>query len=110
MIEKTILNYLMEKLDMTDIFLELPNDFPDTFIVFRVIDRGLEDHINAVTVEFMSYGKTKLEAAELDERLREAMLNIVELPEISCHFGGGNDNPDITLKRPRYRAYFNLFY
>lgn len=110
MIEKTVLDYLMEELNTDDIYLELPNELPDNFILFRVIDRGKTDHINMVTMEFYSYGKTKLEAAMLDEKLREAMDHIEELPDISCHFGGGNDNPDTTIKRPRYRAYYNLYF
>lgn len=110
LIEKTVLDYLMDELDTENIFLEMPNELPDEFIVFRIIDRGKTDQINAVTLEFYSYGLTKLKAAELDEKLREAMDNIVILPEISCHFGGGNDNPDTTIKRPRYRAYYNLFF
>ena len=110
MIEKTVLDYLIEELETNDVYLEMPNELPDQFVVFRVMDRGKTDQINAVTMEFYSYGRTKLEAAQLDEKLREAMDNIVTLPDISCHFGGGNDNPDTTIKRPRYRAYYNLFY
>ena len=110
MIEKTVLNYLIETLETNDVYLELPDELPDTFVVFHVIDRGKTDQINAVTMEFFSYGKTKVEAAELDEKLREAMDNIIELPDITCHFGGGNDSPDTTIKRPRYRAYYNIFY
>lgn len=110
MIEKTVLDYLTETLQTDNVFLELPNDLPDEFIVFHVIDREKKDHINAVTIEFYSYGKTKLGAAQLDERLRDAMDNIESIPDISCHFGGGNDSPDNAIKRPRYRAYYNLFY
>lgn len=110
MIEKIVLDYLKEALEMDDIYLELPNELPDSFVVFHIIGRGKEDQINAVTIEFYSYGRTKFEAATLDERLREAMEDIATLPDISCRFGGGNDSPDETIKRPRYRAYFNLFY
>ena len=110
MIEKTVLDYLMDELSMTDIYLEFPNDLPNEFIVFHIVDRGKTDQINEVTMEFFSYGLTKLDAAKLDEKLREAMENIVTLPDISCRFGGGNDAPDTTIKRPRYRAYYNLFY
>lgn len=110
MIEQTVLNYLIETLDTNDVYLELPDDLPDSFVVFHVIDRGEVDKIKAVTMEFFSYGKTKLEAAELDEKVREAMDNIIDLPDITCRFGGGNDSPDTTIKRPRYRAYYNIFY
>ena len=110
MIEKTVLDYLKEEMNTDDIYLELPNNLPASFVVFHIVGRGKEDQINAVTIEFYSYGVTKLDAARLDERLREAMDNIATLPDISCRFGGGNDSPDTSIKRQRYRAYYNLFY
>lgn len=110
LIEQTVLEYLQEALDMTDIYLEIPREIPDAFVVFRITDRDLRDQINGVTVEFSSYADTKYNAAVLDNQVREAMLDINSIPSISCRFGGGNDNPDTTLKLPRYRCYFNLYY
>lgn len=110
LIEQTILEYLKAELKTDDVYLETPKDLPDTFVVLRLVDRGKENQINEVTVEFMSYAESKLAAATLDELVREAMENIVSLPNISCRFGGGNDNPDTVLKRHRYRCYFNLYY
>lgn len=110
LIEQTVLEYLESVLNTTEIYLELPKTIPDTFVLMRVIDRGKENHINEVTIEFSSYGLTKLSAATLDEMVRSAMDDIITLPEISCRFGGGNDNPDTTIKRPRYRCYYNLYY
>lgn len=92
------------------VYLETPKTLPKKFIVFTLIDRGKENRINEVTLEFMSYADSKFEAASLDETLREAMEEIVTYPDISCRFGGGNDNPDNTLKKHRYRCYFNLYY
>ena len=110
LIETTIRNYLIEKIPNVPIKLEVPES-ETKFVVFRVIDRGKVNLINAVTVEFLSYGKSKLEAAELDDLVRTAMENIVELKTIfSSKIGGGNDDFDEDLKKYRYRAYFNLTY
>lgn len=110
LIEKTIRDYLHDKIQNIPIEVEEPTD-ESKYIVFRVIDRGKEDLINAVTVEFFCYGKSKLEAAMLDEELRTAMENIVELDSIfSSKLGGGSDNYDEDLKIYRYRSYFNLSY
>ena len=109
-IKKTIRNYLLEKIKNVPIEVEQPTN-ESKYIVFDVIDRNKTDHINAVTVEFYSYGKSKLEAASLDEELRTAMENIVELDSIfSSKLGGGDDDFDEDLKKYRYRAYFNIFY
>lgn len=110
LIEQTVLEYLQDELDIDDVYLEIPNPIPEKFVVLHVIDRGKSNQINEVTIEFMSYAPSKYEAAVLDEQVRMAMENIIELDNIACHFGGGNDNPDTTLKIPRYRCYFNLFY
>ena len=110
LIEQTVLEYLQRELDMDEVYPEIPNPIPEKFVVLHVIDRNKSDQINEVTIEFMSYASSKYEAAVLDDQVRTAMEEIVQIDDISCHFGGGNDNPDTTLKKPRYRCYFNLFF
>lgn len=110
LIEKTIRDYLLGKIENIPIMVEEPEN-ETKYIIFRVIERGKIDLINAVTVEFYCYGKSKFEAAELDDELRTAMENIVELNCIfSSKLGGGNDSYDTDLKKYRYRSYFNLTY
>lgn len=110
LIETTIRNYLIEKIPNVPIEVEVPKN-GSTFVVFKIIDRGKVNQINAVTVRFYSYAESKLEAAELDELVREAMEEIVELDSIfSSKIGGGDDDYDEELKKNRYRAYFNLTY
>lgn len=110
LIEQTVIEYLQGELNINEVYPEIPNPIPEKFVVLRVIDRRYTDKINSVTVELLSYAPSKYEAAVLDENVREAMNDIIKLDNISCRFGGGNDNPDTTLKIPRYRCYFNLFY
>ena len=75
LIEKTIRDYLLEKIANVPIEVEEPTN-KDKYVVFRVVERGKDDLINEVTVEFFSYGKSKLEAAMLDEEVRTAMENM----------------------------------
>ena len=110
LIEQRVLEYLKDELDMEDVYPEIPRERADKFVVLRVTDRGMSNRINEVTIEFSSYAPTKYEAAVLDELVRNTMDGIVRLDDITCRFGGGNDNPDTVLKIPRYRCYFNLFY
>ncbi len=110
-IEQTIRDYLLTKLNNVPIEVEEPKDAPNKYIVFRVIDEGEEDHIWAVTVEFFSYGASAYEAASLKEELKTAMLDIIELDSIfSCEIGGGQSDFNNEMKRYRYRSYFNLYY
>lgn len=110
MIEQTVKEYLDTVLEDVKVFLEIPKQMPDKFIVFQLINRGIENRINEATLEFRSYAPTKYEAALLDEKLRDAMESMHEGTDISCRLGGGNDDPDTTLKKYRYRCYYNLYY
>ena len=112
MIEYIISEYLRDTLEMDGVYLEVPKkNVPDEFVVFQIVDRSRDRLIDAVTVELYSYGPTKEKAAQLDERVRGAMYDITGLDEVSAsRLGGGNDAPDTTLKRYRYRSYFNLTY
>lgn len=92
------------------VYLEIPNDLPEKFIVFQRMDIGKENHIDAITLEFSAYADSKYDAALLDESLREAMDELHNTTDITCHLGGGNDNQDSVLKKYRFRSYFNLYY
>lgn len=112
LIEQTVKEYLDTVYANTGIgvYLEIPKSMPDKFIVFQLIDRDEENLIDEVTIEFRSYAPSKLEAATLDESLREAMKTLHEGSSITCKLGGGNDDTDTVLKKYRYRCYYNLYY
>ena len=96
--------------DEIKVCLEIPKDIPSSFVVFQLIGGGRENLIDACTLEFRSYAPSKYEAALLDEKVRDAMDKLNETTDITTQLGGRNDNPDTTLKRYRYRCYYNLFY
>lgn len=109
MIETTVKTYLDTALEGIPIHLETPNDTSGKFIVFQVIERGKENLINEATLEFRSYADSKYDAAVLDESLRGAMEDLNQ-SDITTKLGGGNDDTDETLKKYRYRCYYNLYY
>ena len=112
MIEERVRNFLDAEFaeDSIPVLLEMPEQIPDTFIIFERIDIGRTDYINAVTLEFRSYAPSKYKAAVLDEKLRLAMDKLHETSDITCELGGGNDNTDTEFKRYRYRCYYNLYF
>lgn len=111
MIEVDILQYLMTELGSDNVCLEIPKDMPSEFVVFQIVDRSRENLIDAVTVRFWSYAKTKAEAAVLDAKVRGAMQDFDERPNISrSKMDGGRDDYDTSLKRYRYQCYFNITY
>ena len=112
LIEMKVKEYLDSVFEDTgvEVRMEMPEDISGSFIVISIVNRSSKDHVNNVTLEFSSYAPTKLEAARLDETVREAMDDISSLPDISGHFGGGNDDIDSVIKKYRYRCYYNLYY
>ncbi len=111
MIETILYDYLTASIEDVPVYPEMPTEnMPGTFIVFNIIDRGMVDYIEAVTVELWSYAPSIYEAAALDEVVRGVMLDAVTLDEISASkLGGGRHDNDTTTKQHRYRCYFNLY-
>lgn len=111
MIENKILDYLQRKLNTTYVYLETPKTSHASYVVFQIVDRTRTNFIDAVTVRLWSYGKTKEEAAQLDQQVRNAMYDITDLSDISSSsLGGGADDYDTSLNKYRYSSYFNITY
>lgn len=111
MIETKILTYLQNALNTTYVYLETPKTSHNSYVVFQIVDRSRVNMIDAVTVRLWSYGKTKEEAAILDDLVRKAMYNITDLENVSSStLGGGADDYDTSLNRYRYSSYFNITY
>lgn len=117
MIEVIVYDYLKACMPDIEIGFEVPAEHSDTFIVIQKMASGIDNHINAATLEFHCYAPSKYEAAALDKELKAKMLGddtqygILALDTISaCKYGGGNDAPNTNIKAYRYRSYYNLFY
>ncbi len=110
MIETKIREYLLSNV-YAAIYLETPKTMPDECVIFRIIDRSWSNLIDTVTVEINSYGKSKESAMELDANVRRAMNAFAEEYDISSSkLSGGNDANDTTLRRYRYRVFYNVTY
>lgn len=114
MIEKTILDYLISKnlSAGADIFMEIPKNLPEKYVVIEKTGSSRLNHINQAMIAIKSYAHTSLyDAAELNEEVKEAMEDIIELPEIfrsALNSDYNYTNPE--TKEYRYQAVFNLFY
>ena len=111
MIEKIVYQYLSGALDVPVYIGEKPTNKPSEYIVLEVIDGGRVNMIDAVTFNCESYSTTLLKAAELNKKVKDAMYNIVSLPQVSSSkCGGGGQNIDTQTKSYCYEAIFNLYY
>lgn len=111
LIEKVVLDHLKTKLNSNDVYLETPEVVPAEFVEFRVEDRGKVNQIDAVTFEIYSEADSKLAAATLDKRVRDAMASLIEGDSVSkSELGGGRSEMDNALKKYRYVSYYNVIF
>lgn len=111
MIEVITRQYLSEQLDVPVYIGEEPKTKPSEYIVIEVIDNGRIDMIDAVTFNITSYSTTLYDAAVLNKEVKDAMYNIVSLPEVSSSkCGGGGQAINTNTKQYAYECVFNLYY
>lgn len=110
MIEKVILNHLMEKLNMTDVYPEVPRDnIPAQFVVIDKTGGGEDNQIWNSQFAVQSYGGTLLDAAELNARVKVAMKSLTEHQDVSrCHLETDYNFTDTETKRYRYQAVYDI--
>lgn len=108
MIEETILNYLSDALD-APVSMEVPPEPPGRFVVLEKTGSSRTDHICSAVIAVQSFAESLLEAARLNERVKEAMEGLDELDEIAavrlnidCNF------TDPSTKWYRYQAVFDI--
>lgn len=108
MIEKTILDYLNNKLS-EPCYMEEP-DGEDTFVLLEKTGSSLSNYVYSATFTIQSYATSLYEAAKLNEKVKAAMLTIAdELNTISkCSLNSDYDFTDTTKKRYRYQAVFDI--
>lgn len=110
MIEKIVLDYLADSFDCP-VVLEVPSDPPTRFIVLEKTGSGLENHINRATIAIQSYAESLYEAAALNKEVIAVMNRIIEGEHISnCSLNSDYNFTDVSTKKYRYQAVFDLVY
>lgn len=112
MIENTVLDFLNRILP-APAYMEIPKSPPAKMVIIERTGGSVKNHINFSTFAIQSYGKSLLEAAELNELVKDAMLDgmngITVLGEIvSVSLNSDYNFTDPTTKRYRYQAVFDI--
>lgn len=108
MIEKTILNYLSDKLDVP-VFLEEPIDKPESYVLFEKTAQSNLNTIKTSTIAIQSYGTSLLNAAELNEKVINAMDEMISLDIVSkVTLNSAYNFTNTETKRYRYQAVFHI--
>lgn len=109
MIEKTILDFLIA--GGFDAKAEMPESYDPPIVLVEKLGSGKENKIPSATVALQSYGASLYAAAELNERVKARIEEMVILPSI-CRIRLNSDYnyTDTETKRYRYQAIFDITY
>lgn len=108
LIEKVILDYLNERLSV-DAFMERPEAPPDKYVLIEKTGSSRRNLINNSTLAIQSYAERMVEAAKLNEEVKEAMFEAVILNEIGrISLNSDYNFTDISAKQYRYQAVFDI--
>lgn len=110
MIEKIVLEYMKSKLN-TPVYLEKPAKPPKELVLVEKTGSSRTNRIDGATIAVQSYGETLVKTIELNEQVKAAMDDIIELDDIGgCDFSSDYNFTDTTTKQHRYQAVFFITY
>ena len=110
MIEKKLIQYLNHNTDI-EFYMERPRTTPDEFVVIERVGGRKANHIQSASIAFQSTAKTLMKAAELDEKVRNAVESLTVHPDISSVKLSSNYNhTDTSMKEYRYQAVYEITY
>ena len=108
MIEEIVFNYLKNKLNVPVTFENI-NEVE--YVLIGKSGRSRFDFTNTATFFIQSYSSSKYKASLLNEKVKDAMYDLIELDEItSLHLNSDYDYTDTTTKKYRYQAVFDIGY
>ena len=84
---------------------KVPANMPGQFYVISKTGSTFENQIHTSTIAIQSYGKTQLETATMNENVKDAMLSLISLDEISAvAINSDYIYTDTSEKKDRYQA------
>lgn len=110
MIEKIVLDYLKEVLNVP-VYMEKPQEMPTQFVLIEKTGSSEENFILSATIALQSYAESLYLAAELNEKVKKAMNDIIVLDTVSKSKLNTDYNfTDTAKKLYRYQAVYDLVY
>ena len=110
MIEKTVLDYLNDKLPVP-VYMEVPEDVETSYVIIEKTGGGMTNQIWTATLAIKSVAASLFNAAALNIAVIEAMLAIADTTEISkCSLNSNYNFTDTRTKEYRYQAVFDIVY
>lgn len=108
MIELTILQYL--KTQLTEpVYMETPATVPARYVLMEKTGSTKTKRSHSSTFAFQSYAESLYQVVVLNELVKSAVENLVNLDEIgSVKLNSDYNYTDTTTKQYRYQAVFDI--
>lgn len=109
MIEKILLDFLSEQLDVP-VYMEKPKPADDSYVLLDKTGSSVDNHIETATFAIQSYAQTLYEAAELNETVKNVMEGLPwGAPEVfKAKLNSDGNFSDIRTKERRYQAVYHI--
>lgn len=110
MIEKTVLGHLSRCLDVK-CYMERPPSAVLPFVLIEKTGSSQNNNLSSATFAVQSYAKTMLQAAEINQLVKNAMNHLADMDDVSaCHLNSDYNFTDTRTKEYRYQAVFDISY
>ena len=111
MIEKTVLDFMNEALDVP-VYMEYPSEPTSAFVVMEKVGTSRRDFIYTTSIAFQSYSTNSLyNTVVLDEQVRAAADRLPELDEISgVTLSSSYNFTDTRRKEYRYQSVYDIYH
>lgn len=108
MIEKTILDYLSNSLEVP-VYMEEPETKAESYIIIEKTASSDTNHVQGSTFAIQAYAKTLYDAAVLSGEVKDAMRVAADNLDIArCKLNAEYNFTDTQTKRYRYQSVWNI--
>src|SRR5699024_11452125 len=108
MIEVILKDYLDKNLDVPAYF-NFPDNPPSDFVLIDKVGGGESHHLPSSTFAFQSYSDSKYGAIVLNDKVKLAVKNSVQMTEVSgVQLNSDYNFPDLARKKQRYQAVYDI--
>lgn len=109
MIEKIVLDHLASLLEYDVVMERDGHDAP--FILIQKTGGARQNHIEQASIAVQSYGRTLLEAAQMNEEIKTAVYSLTDNDSIfRASLNSDYNFTDTRTKDYRYQALFDIYY
>lgn len=111
MIEEIVLNYLNSKFNGI-CYMERPQDKPNgDYILIEKTGGSRVNYLDSCMIAIQAYSSTLYKTAQLNERVKDAMFDIIELDSIvRCHLNSDYNFTKANTKEYRYQSVYDITY